>query len=40
MPNEVLLIGVGPKGRYSLTEDTFKLLRTSQIIIAAQLLLS
>jgi precorrin-6Y C5,15-methyltransferase (decarboxylating) len=40
MPNEVLLIGVGPKGRYSLTEETLKLLRTSQIIIGGKRLLS
>jgi hypothetical protein len=31
MPNEVLLIGVGPKGRYSLTEETLKLLGHSNL---------
>src|SRR4030095_9925140 len=40
MPSEVLLIGIGPKGRYSLTEETLKLLKTSQIIIGGKKLLS
>src|SRR6185503_3007323 len=40
MPNEVLLIGVGPKGRQSLTEETLKLLTTSQTVIGGKKLLS
>src|SRR5437899_754743 len=40
MPREVLLIGVGSKGRQSLTEETIKLLETSQILIGGKKLLS
>jgi len=40
MAGEVLLIGVGPKGRYSLPEETLKLLKTSQVIIGGKKLLS
>lgn len=40
MPSEVLLIGVGAKGRQSLTEETLKLLETSQILIGGKKLLS
>jgi precorrin-6Y C5,15-methyltransferase (decarboxylating) len=40
MPNEVLLIGVGPKGRQSLTEETLKLLKASQTVIGGKKLLS
>ncbi len=40
MPSEVLLIGVGPKGRQSLTEETLKLLESSQVLIGGKKLLS
>jgi len=40
MPSEVLLIGIGAKGRQSLTEETLKLLETSQILIGGKKLLS
>ena len=40
MPSEVLLIGVGAKGRQSLTEEALKLLQTAQILIGGKKLLS
>jgi precorrin-6Y C5,15-methyltransferase (decarboxylating) len=40
MAREVLLIGVGPKGRQSLTDETIKLLESSQILIGGKKLLS
>lgn len=40
MPSEVLLIGIGAKGRQSLTEETLKLLETAQILIGGKKLLS
>jgi precorrin-6B C5,15-methyltransferase / cobalt-precorrin-6B C5,C15-methyltransferase len=40
MPNEILLIGVGAKGRQSLTDETLRLLETSQTLIGGKKLLS
>jgi len=40
MPSEILLIGVGSKGRQTLTEETIKLLESSQILIGGKKLLS
>jgi len=40
MPSQILLIGVGAKGRQTLTKETLKLLETSQILIGGKKLLS